>query len=103
MLPGDTLTRDGCLAFLNGRILGFHVGSKTALDWRGVRHNVSFRELLSLWGNDRVALPPWLTQRFQSRYQVTQLFDAHLKNNFGLQRADHMSPARVAVAAPLSR
>ncbi|HEU4603043.1 MAG TPA: type IV toxin-antitoxin system AbiEi family antitoxin domain-containing protein [Steroidobacteraceae bacterium] len=85
MLPGDTLTRDGCLAFLSGRISGFHVGSKTALDWRGVRHNVGFREVLSLWGNDRVALPSWFTTRFPSRYQVTQLFDAHLKKNLGLQ------------------
>lgn len=99
MLPGDTLTRDGCLAFLNGRISGFHVGSKTALDWRGVRHNVSFREMLSLWGNDRVALPPWFTQRFQSRYQVTQLFDAHLKNNFGLQPLPNGKP-EVLVSVP---
>ena len=85
MLPGATLTREGCLAFLNERITGFHVGSKTALDWRGVRHNVGFREVLSLWGNDRVALPSWFTTKFPSRYQVTQLFEPHLKKNFGLQ------------------
>jgi hypothetical protein len=85
MLPGDTLTRDGCLAFLAERISGFHVGGKTALSWRGVRHNVSFREVLTLWGDDPKPLPPWFEQRFESRYQVTQLFDAGLKKNLGLQ------------------
>lgn len=85
MLPGDTLTRDGCLTFLSRRVSGFHVGSRTALDWRGVRQNVSFREVLSLWGGDRGALPSWFTQKFPSRYQVTQLFDSRLKKDFGLQ------------------
>lgn len=99
MLPGDTLTRDGCLAFLNGRIAGFHVGSRTALDWRGVRHNVRFREVLSLWGNNRVALPSWFTTRFPSRYQVTQLFDARLKKNYGLQPLPN-GRAEVFVSVP---
>jgi hypothetical protein len=99
MLPGDTMTRDGCLAFLNERISGFHVGSKTALDWRGVRHNVGFREVLSLWGNDRVAMPSWFTERFQSRYQVTQLFDAHLAKSFGLQPVPNGRP-EVLVSVP---
>jgi len=99
MLPGDTLTRDGCLAFLSGRISGFHVGSKTALDWRGVRHNVGFREVLSLWGDDRVVLPSWFTERFQSRYQVTQLFDARLRRNFGLQPLPNGRP-EVLVSVP---
>lgn len=85
MLPGDTLTRDGSLAFLGERTAGFHVGGKTALDWRGVRQNVSFREVLSLWGNDSKPLPSWFTNRFPSRYQVTQVFDKRLKKNFGLQ------------------
>jgi hypothetical protein len=99
MLPGDTLTRDGSLAFLSARISGFHVGSKTALDWRGVRHNVSFREVLSLWGDDRIALPSWFTERFQSRYQVTQLFDANLKKSFGLQPLPNGRP-EVLVSVP---
>lgn len=99
MLPGDTLTRDGCLAFLSGRISGFHVGSKTALDWRGVRHNVGFREVISLWGDDRVALPSWFTKKFPSRYQITQLFDAHLKKNFGLQPLPNGRP-EVLVSVP---
>jgi Transcriptional regulator, AbiEi antitoxin, Type IV TA system/Transcriptional regulator, AbiEi antitoxin N-terminal domain len=99
MLPGDTLTRDGCLAFLSERILGFHVGGKTALDWRGVRQNVSFREVLSLWGDDPRPLPPWFTDLFQSRYQVTQIFDDRLKRNFGLQPLPKGRP-EVLVSVP---
>src|SRR5882724_8610498 len=43
MLPGDALTRDGCLAYLGHHIPGLHVGGKTALAWRGIRQNISFR------------------------------------------------------------
>ena len=85
MLPGDTLSRDGCLAFLSRRIADFHVGGKTALDWRGVRQNVSVQEVLSLWGQSPKPLPAWFTERFPSRYQATRLFDAKLKTNLGLQ------------------
>ena len=85
MLPGDTLSRDGCLAFLTHRVAGFHVGGKTALDWRGVRQNVSFREVLTLWGDESKRLPAWFTERFPSRYQATRLFDDQLPKEFGLQ------------------
>lgn len=85
MLPGDMLTRDGSLAFLSTQIPGLHVGGKTALEWRGVRHNVAFREVLTLWGNQRKPLPVWFCQRFKSRYQATQLFDSKLRQGFGLQ------------------
>src|SRR6266436_2816072 len=59
MLPGDTLTRDGSLAFLSGQIPGLHVGGKTALAWRGVRQNVAFREVVNLWGAKPKRLPDW--------------------------------------------
>ncbi|KAJ3472724.1 hypothetical protein NLI96_g13276 [Meripilus lineatus] len=49
LLAGDTPTRDGILAYLSRRVPGLHVGGKTALDWQGVRHNVSFRERVVLW------------------------------------------------------
>ena len=70
MLPGDTLTRDGSLAFLSGQITGLHVGSKTALAWRGVRQNVAFREVVNLWGDKPKRLPDWFTKRFQAHYQA---------------------------------
>lgn len=70
MLPGDTLTRDGCLAFLSEQTPGFHVGGKTALAWRGVRQNIAFREHLNLWGDAPRRLPGWFTQRFTAGYQL---------------------------------
>jgi Transcriptional regulator, AbiEi antitoxin, Type IV TA system/Transcriptional regulator, AbiEi antitoxin N-terminal domain len=85
MLPGDSLTRDGCLAFLGSRVPGFHVAGKTALDWRGVRHNLRFREFLTLWGDQPKRLPTWFTERFESHYQATQLFDPKLRKGLGLQ------------------
>lgn len=75
MLPGDTLSRDGCLAYLMRRNPGLHVGSKTALAWRGVKHNISFRETVSLWGEQSLRLPEWLVSRYPCTYQTTHLFD----------------------------
>jgi hypothetical protein len=85
MLPGDALTRDGCLTYLARQIPGLHVGGKTALDWQGIRQYVSFREILSLWGDRPKRLPSWFTERFSARYQATQLFDVDLRKGFGLQ------------------
>jgi hypothetical protein len=99
MLPGDTLTRDGCLGFLAKRMPGFHVGGKTALAWRGVQQNVSFREVLSLWGNQTKPLPGWFTERFDNHYQTTQLFDAKLRKSFGLQPLPNGHPD-VPVSVP---
>jgi hypothetical protein len=99
MLPGDTLTRDGCLAYLARQIPGLHVGGKTALAWRGIRQNVSFREILSLWGDRPKRLPPWFTERFSARYQATQLFDADLRKGFGLQPLPNGRP-EILVSVP---
>ena len=99
MLPGDTLTRDGCLAYLAQHVPGLHVGSKSALAWRGIRQNVSFRESLTLWGEQARRLPQWFTRRFPSRYQATQLFDAELPKGFGLQPVPNGRP-EVLVSVP---
>src|ERR1700692_2153056 len=99
MLPGDTLTRDGCLAYLGHHVRGLHVGGKTALAWRGIRQNISFREVLTLWGDQPKRLPAWFTQRFDSRYQETQLFDAKLRKGFGLQPLPNGRPG-VLVSVP---
>jgi Transcriptional regulator, AbiEi antitoxin, Type IV TA system/Transcriptional regulator, AbiEi antitoxin N-terminal domain len=99
MLSGDTLTRDGSLAFLSAQTPGFHVGSKTALAWRGVRQNIAFREHLSLWGDTSRRLPEWFTQRFPAGYQATQLFDGSLRTGFGLQPLPAGDP-RVLVSVP---
>jgi hypothetical protein len=85
MLPGDTLTRDACLAFLSHQVTGLHLGGKTALGASGMRHTVAFRDVLSLWGDRAKPLPAWFAQRFECRYQSTQLFDASLPKGFALQ------------------
>jgi hypothetical protein len=85
VLPGDTLERDACLAFLSRQVAGLHVGGKSALGAIGVRQNVAFRDVLSLWGDRAKPLPDWFTQRFDCQYQSTQLFDASLAKGFALQ------------------
>ena len=99
MVPGDTLTRDGCLAYLARAHPGIHVGGKTALSWRGIRHNVSFRETVTLWGQGQLNLPEWLTSRFACTYQTTRLFDADLPASFGVQPLPG-GHAEVLVSAP---
>ena len=99
MLPGDTLSRDSSLAFLAEQIPGLHVGSKTALAWRGVRQNIAFRETLTLWGDRAKALPAWFTKRFQSCYQSTQLFDSKMEAGLALQPLPNGDP-RVLVSVP---
>ncbi|MDD5242310.1 MAG: type IV toxin-antitoxin system AbiEi family antitoxin domain-containing protein [Sulfuricella sp.] len=72
---GDTLNRDQCLLFLQGHIPGLHVAGKTALAWQGVRHNLSLREHLMLWGDDkRAKLPLWFVGQFPASYRSTTLF-----------------------------
>jgi hypothetical protein len=74
-LAGDTLNREQCLLFLQGKISGLHVAGKTALAWQGVRHNVVPREQLILWGEaKRAKLPLWFVAQFPARYYSATLF-----------------------------
>ena len=83
-LPGDTLQRDVCLAFLAQQVPGLHVAGKTALAWRGVRHNLAFRETVVLWGDQATRLPRWLDGVVQVRYRVAHIFDTELPAGLGL-------------------
>jgi len=85
MFPNDTLRQEDCLQFLSRGVAGFHVGGKTALAWRGVRHNLPAREPLSLWGNDRLVLPAWFCERFPAHYTIRNPFAPKLPRDFGLQ------------------
>lgn len=84
ILPGDQLNREASLAQLATLLPGLHVAGKTALAWRGIRHNLAIREQLILWGNKPGTLPTWFTAVFPARYQVTQLFDEGLNPNTGI-------------------
>ena len=99
MYPNDTLSREGCLKFLSRQVTGFHVGGKTALAWRGVRHNLPAREPLSLWGGGKTRLPEWFQKRFPSRYTARNLFSSKLPKQFGLQPLPE-TPGGVLVSAP---
>jgi hypothetical protein len=85
MFPNDKLQRDACIIFVAKRVPGLHVGGKTALSWRGIRHSLSPRERLVLWGDVRRRLPVWFTQRFPCRYVSKTLFSKKLPAGFGLQ------------------
>jgi hypothetical protein len=97
--PNDTLRRDDCLKFLSRRVDGFHIGGKTALAWRGVRHNIPARERLSLWGEGKASLPEWFQKLFPSRYTARNPFSSRLPRNFGLQPLPE-APDGVLVSVP---
>ena len=61
MFPNDTVQLEPSLQLLTTQTPGLHVGGKTALAWRGVRHNIGPREKLSLWGDHSVRLPGWFS------------------------------------------
>jgi len=65
-------------------VAGLHVGGKTALAWRGVRHNVAVKERILLWGESPWKLPAWFVERFPARYLARQLFSPKLPANLGL-------------------
>jgi len=83
-LPGDTLQRDDCLAFLANQVPGLHVAAKTALAWRGVRHNLAYRETVVLWGDQPARLPGWLDGVVRVRYRVAHIFAPELPAGLGL-------------------
>ena len=99
MFPNDALRRDDCLKFLSRRVAGFHVGGKTALAWRGVRHNLPAREPLSLWGERKASLPNWFQKLFPARYTARNPFSSRLPKNFGLQPLPE-TPNGVLVSVP---
>ena len=84
LLPGDELDLHATLVWLAGIVPGLHVAGKTALNWRGVRHNLAFREVLVLRGDKPATLPMWLTTAFPARYQAIHLFDDEIQAMSGL-------------------
>jgi hypothetical protein len=99
MFPKDILRRKDSLKFLSRHVPGFHVGGKTALAWRGIRHNLPAREPISLWGDGKFTLPPWFTGRFPARYTARKLFSTKLPRDFGLHPLPE-TPDGVPVSEP---
>jgi hypothetical protein len=99
MFPNNTLREQDCLKFLARRLPGLHVGGKTALAWRGVRHNLPAHEPLWLWGDAKARIPAWFRQRFSARYTARNPFAPTLPTNFGLHSLPE-TPGGVPVSAP---
>lgn len=85
MFQNDELQRGASLKFLARRMPGLQVVGKTALAWRGVRHNLSSHEHLVIWGEVPRDLPYWFTSRFPGRYVSRRLFSKKPSASFGLQ------------------
>ena len=74
--PGASLELHPSLCFLAHRILGLHVGSKTALDWHGIRQHLAHRSQLRLYGWVSKPLPTWFTEQFPTAvYHRLRLFE----------------------------
>lgn len=99
LLPGDVLNREASLAQLTQAMPGLHVAGKTALAWRGIRHNLAFKEHLILWGDKPGSLPDWFTAAFPASYQATHLFDVTLPPSTGLAPLPS-GPPDVMVSTP---
>lgn len=72
--PGDSLALHPCLRFLERKVLGLHVGGKTALDWYGIRQYVARRPIIQLYGWNAAKLPEWFTAQFPADYHRKRLF-----------------------------
>jgi len=83
-VPNGKLDMNNALAFLSREVAQLHVGGKTALAWRGTRHNLAQQERLNLWGHKTARLPAWFTELFNANYQSTRIFDDALPPGFGL-------------------
>ena len=73
--PDTPLNLHTTLRLLERRVAGLHVGGKSALDYHGVRHNVTQRSQLELYGWASGPLPAWFTDHFPSSYHRLRLFD----------------------------
>jgi len=93
--PNDSPALHPSLVLLERSFEGLHVGGKSALDWHGVRHYVSQRPVLHLYGWSAGRLPEWFTKRFPSDYHRKRLFEEQPKKLL------HVLPFEKRAGAPL--
>ena len=98
-VPNAKLDMNKALAYLSLEVPELHVGGKTALAWRGTRHNLAHQERLNLWGLKAGRLPPWFSNLFNVTYQSTKIFDHTLPPGFGLAPLPAGNP-KVMVSVP---
>lgn len=73
--PNDPPALHPSLVLLQRNFEGLHVGGKSALDWHGIRHFVSQRPVLHLYGWRAGRLPEWFSERFPAEYHRKRLFE----------------------------
>lgn len=73
--PNDPLRLAPAVRLLLRSCEGLHVGGVTALHWHGIRHQVSQRDELRLYGWTSGPLPGWIAAHFPNRYHRLRLFD----------------------------
>ncbi len=83
-IPRAKLDLNKTLALLALDIPELHIGGRTALARRGIRHNLAYQETVHLWGLKAGRLPKWFTDIFNVSYQSTKIFDETLPDGFGL-------------------
>ena len=98
-VPNAKLDMNKALAYLSREVPELHVGGKTALAWRGTRHNLEHQERLNLWGLKAGRLPAWFSNLFNVTYQSTRIFDNTLPPGFGLAPLPAGNP-KVMVSVP---
>ena len=98
-VPNAKLDMNKALAYLSREVPELHVGGKTALAWRGTRHNLAHQERLNLWGLKAGRLPAWFSNLFNVTYQSTRIFDNTLPPGFGLAPLPAGNP-KVMVSVP---
>jgi len=98
-VPNARLDVQNALALLAQDVPELHVGGKTALAWRGVRHNLAYQERLNLWGHKAGRLPQWFNAQFYAVYQSTRIFDDQLSDGFGLAPLPGANPKVMVSAA----
>jgi transcriptional regulator with AbiEi antitoxin domain of type IV toxin-antitoxin system len=72
--PNDPPALHPSLVILERSLQGLHVGGKSAFDWYGVRHYVSQRPVLHLYGWVAGRIPEWFASRFPAEYHRKRLF-----------------------------
>ncbi|MBX9348501.1 type IV toxin-antitoxin system AbiEi family antitoxin [Chromobacterium vaccinii] len=92
LMRGDSPSLDGTICYLATLVDGLHVAERTALHWRGVRHNVYFREPIFLWGIGTLEIPSWATRLFPITYRSAIIFDEQLEYSTCLSNAPGRHP-----------
>lgn len=92
LMRGDSPSLDGTICYLATLVDGLHVAERTALYWRGVRHNLYFREPIFLWGVESLEVPGWAASLFPITYRNSIIFDNQLDYSECLRNVPGRSP-----------